>query len=95
MDTVKCSVCGKEMDFKNARECEICGKIVCLDCLGYFAVYKRSVYRDYENLVPVCPNCKPKAMLSKKLLKIVDEVFREEKEVKQKLDVKITKIQPK
>lgn len=79
MDAVKCSVCGKELDPKNARTCEICMKTICLDCLGYFAIYKRSVYKDYEDLVPVCPSCKPKAMLSRKLLRIVDEVFGGEK----------------
>ncbi len=75
MEEVKCSACGKEIDVGEARKCEICGKVVCLDCLSYFAVLKRSVYKDYEELVPVCPSCKPKAMLSKKLLRIVDEVF--------------------
>ena len=79
MEVLKCSSCGRKIEEKNARKCEICGKVVCLDCLSYFAVYKRSVYRDYEDLVPVCPDCRPKAMLSSKLLKVVDEVFGEEK----------------
>ncbi len=59
------------------RVCEFCGRIVCLDCLGYIAVHKRSMYKNYEDLVPVCPSCKPRAMLSRKLLEIVDEVFGE------------------
>ena len=85
---LKCSSCGKEIEERMARNCEICGKIVCLDCLSYFAVYKRSVYRDYEDLVPICPDCRPKAMLSKKLLRIVDEVSGEEEAEKKEENTK-------
>jgi hypothetical protein len=75
-----CSSCGKLIEPEKARKCETCGRVVCLDCLGYFAVHKRSVYRDYYDLVPVCKECRPKAILSRKLLKMVDEVFGDEEE---------------
>jgi hypothetical protein len=70
-----CPSCGRAIKPEKARNCETCGKVVCLDCLSYFAVHKRSVYRDYYDLVPVCQDCRPRAILSRKLLRMVDEVF--------------------
>ena len=72
---MKCSMCGKDVDVKYARLCRICKKIICLDCVKYIVVKRETLYKKYEEQIPVCQNCYPKVKIRGKLAKILDDVF--------------------
>jgi len=63
MDLI-CVDCKKELKAldKNRewRECFFCKKPVCLDDLRYMGVWKKGLYGEFIEVVPVCKNCKPK-----------------------------------
>ncbi|AEA46410.1 hypothetical protein [Archaeoglobus veneficus] len=64
MEELKCVVCGKELkkddEGRAWRKCTICKKPVCFDHLRYMGVWRRGLYRDYVEVVPVCENDMPK-----------------------------------
>jgi len=71
---VICSTCGKEIK-KDVRQCSICKKPLCPDCVRYMVVKRKTIYKEYEDSIPVCKDCLPKTRLKKKLARIVNEVF--------------------
>ncbi len=72
---MKCSTCGKEVE--DVKYCSICKAPICLDCVHYVGVRKKTIYKEYDDAIPVCKNCLPKIKLKGKLVRILDEVFRE------------------
>lgn len=71
---MECKTCGKELG-KVVRRCTICKATLCLDCVRYMVVRKKTLYKEYEDSIPVCRDCLPEIKLRGKLAKIVDEVF--------------------
>jgi len=61
---MNCVTCGKELketdEGKTWRSCTICKKPVCFDCIHYIGTWKRTIYRDYVDVIPVCENELPK-----------------------------------
>ncbi len=61
---MQCVTCGRELnerrEGKEWRFCTFCKKPVCFDDLHYLGVWKRGLYRDYVEVVPVCKSCLPK-----------------------------------
>jgi len=70
---VICESCGREAD--EVRRCAICKKVLCMDCVRYLVVKKKTIYKEYEDSIPVCKDCLPKTKLKKKLADIVREVL--------------------
>jgi len=64
MEELKCVVCGKplkpEDEGKTWRRCAICKKPVCFDHLHYMGIWRRGLYKDYVEVVPVCEKDMPK-----------------------------------
>ncbi|MCQ4152950.1 MAG: hypothetical protein NOM71_01660 [Archaeoglobi archaeon] len=64
MEIVRCETCKRELNIKNKnkdwRECFFCKKPVCFDDLHYVGVWKKGLYNEFIEVVPVCKNCRPK-----------------------------------
>ncbi|TDA27256.1 MAG: hypothetical protein DSO01_03445 [Archaeoglobi archaeon] len=64
MEIVRCETCRRELNIKDKnkdwRECFFCKKPVCFDDLHYVGVWKRGLYDEFIEVVPVCKNCRPK-----------------------------------
>ncbi|TDA27707.1 MAG: hypothetical protein DSN99_03860 [Archaeoglobi archaeon] len=64
MEIVRCETCKRELNIKDKnkdwRECFFCKKPVCFDDLHYVGVWKRGLYDEFIEVVPVCKNCRPK-----------------------------------
>lgn len=61
---IKCVTCGRELkpedEGKTWRECSICKKPICLDDIHYIGVWRRGLYRNYVEVIPVCKEDMPK-----------------------------------
>ena len=75
MKTYTCSTCERELEEKEVRYCSICKATLCIDCIRYVGVRRKTIYREYEDVIPVCHRCFPKVKVRGKLAKILDEVF--------------------
>ncbi|MEG9194410.1 MAG: hypothetical protein HA490_01355 [Archaeoglobales archaeon] len=64
MEIVRCETCKRELNIKDKnedwRECFFCKKPVCFDDLHYVGVWKKGLYNEFIEVVPVCKNCRPK-----------------------------------
>ncbi|MCS7129961.1 MAG: MDM20/NAA25 family protein [Archaeoglobaceae archaeon] len=64
MDEVKCIICEKSMKLRDQekewRECFFCKKPVCFEDLRYVGVWRKGLYSEFIEVVPICGNCKPK-----------------------------------
>jgi|GEM_PF-1573006 ssDNA-binding Zn-finger/Zn-ribbon topoisomerase 1 len=77
MELTICPECGKSTTKERVRRCRICGIEVCVDCITFYAVHKKTIYRDYEELIPICKHCTPRVLLNRKLSKMLDDVFKD------------------
>ncbi|HID43399.1 MAG TPA: hypothetical protein EYP30_06460 [Archaeoglobaceae archaeon] len=61
---IACVTCRKELkgddEGKTWRTCSICKKPVCFDDIHYIGVWRRGLYRDYVEVIPVCEKDMPK-----------------------------------
>jgi len=61
---IRCVDCGRELKSKEQnrewRECFFCKKPVCFDDLRYVGVWKKELYGEFIEVMPVCRKCKPK-----------------------------------
>ncbi|WP_456327237.1 hypothetical protein [Archaeoglobus sp.] len=66
---MKCVGCGRELREEDEgitwRRCSICKNPVCFDCIRYIGTWVRGLYKNFINVIPVCPNCLPKSMLKR------------------------------
>lgn len=64
MEEIKCVVCGKELKARDKnkewRECFFCKKSVCFEDIHYVGVWRKGLYEEFIEVVPVCNQCKPK-----------------------------------
>ncbi len=64
MEIVRCEVCKREFNIKDKnkdwRECFFCKKPVCFDDVHYVGVWKKGLYNEFIEVVPVCKNCRPR-----------------------------------
>ncbi len=76
-EVTQCPECGRYFESRKMRKCRLCGREICPECVNFIAVHKKTIYRDYEELIPVCSQCTPRVMLNRKLNRMIDEVFGE------------------
>ncbi|RLI77434.1 hypothetical protein DRP05_10115 [Archaeoglobales archaeon] len=64
MEKLKCVICGRELNPKEEertwRRCSICKKPVCMEHIHYIGVWRRGLYKDYVEVIPVCEKYMPK-----------------------------------
>jgi len=72
---MRCSSCGRELSDEEVRFCSMCKASICLDCVRYTVVRRKTLHKEYFESIPVCRNCLPEQRMRKKLEKIVNEVF--------------------
>ncbi|RLI79651.1 hypothetical protein DRP05_03105 [Archaeoglobales archaeon] len=73
MSVVICDSCGRESE--DLRQCSVCKKNLCSDCARYMVVKRKTIYKEFEDSIPVCKDCLPTTSLKKKLVDIVDAVL--------------------
>jgi len=56
----------------------MCKAVICLDCVRYTVVRRKTLHREYFESIPVCKNCLPEERMRRKLMRIVSEVLKEE-----------------
>jgi len=74
---MKCVACGKELREEDEgitwRRCSICKRPVCFDDIRYIGTWIRGLYKNYINVIPVCPECLPKSMLRRLAERTLEE----------------------